>query len=762
MRGNGHRSLPRRLWRRVAPDPAPSDFVLPIQRRGLGRLARSRILCLRLAVLAWITLVICRLVDLQVLQSDRFKRTALRQHEATIDIPARRGGILDRNGRDLALSTPAQSVGVFADQVPDRRALARRLAPALDVDESALRRRLDQGGFQWAKRLVTLAEAQRARDLDLDVLHFETESKRYYPHATVAAHLLGTVGLDHQGQAGLEQRFEWALRGDSGQRLMQYDAHQQRYGMQVLKPSVPGDDLILEIDLDLQSIVEMELERSIRQTRSQAGTVVLMEPSSGAVVAMSSWPRFDPNSLSRTPEDLENTRNFAVSYLVEPGSTFKVLTAAAALEEGVVTVADEFDCEQGAIWVGRRRIRDHHPYGILTMPQVLIKSSNVGIIKVGQRLGKQSLHKYIRRFGFGSATGVPLPGEVSGLVRPLARWSGNSLESLSMGQEIGVTALQMARLFAAVANGGMLVKPRIIRAIRKHEGPEVAVPPEQAERVMGPGTAATIQAILEQVVEVGTGRRARIPDYRVAGKTGTAQMINPVSKSYSDGAYLASFCGFAPVNRAALVGVVMLYDPRGELYYGGSIAAPLFQAVMRRALRSLDVPPLRALPSQSEPVVPVPDLLLADFVEDEREDRGGWGLAVPAVDALSVRPFEVNGPAGHLPFRSDRPAHHPESGSPEPDVLPGPGATHGIDVSLAREPATGAGSVPDMLGMTMREAVVLAARRGIEIETTGSGLVLLQTPAPSEPLSAGQTLQLHFGLSPFASDPGTAPKGRGT
>ncbi len=745
MRRKGHRSLPRRPWRRGAPDPAPSDFTLPIPRHGLGDRARSRIFHCRLAVLAWLALVVLRLVDLQVLQSGGLTQRALSQHQSTVDLPARRGGILDRHGTDLALSTSAQSVGVFADRVPDRRELAGRLAAALDVDEAALRGRLDRGGFQWAKRLLTLAEAKRARGLDLDMLHFETESKRYYPHETVAAHLLGTVGLDHQGQAGLEQRFERVLRGEAGLGVMQYDAHQQRYGMQTLKPSVPGDDLVLEIDLDLQSIVHMELERSIHATESQAGTVVLMEPDSGAVRAMASWPWFDPNSLSRTAKDLENTRNFAVSHLVEPGSTFKVLTAAAALEEGLVTTADEFDCEMGAIWVGRRRIRDHHPYGTLTMPQVLIKSSNVGIIKIGQRLGEASMHRYIRRFGFGSSTGVPLPGEVPGLVRPVARWSGNSLASLAMGQEVGVTALQMARLFAAVANGGMLVKPRIVRAIRERGGAEAPFEREDPVRVMSPGTAATMQAILEQVVEAGTGRRARVPNYRVAGKTGTAQMINPVSRSYSDGAYLASFCGFAPVNRAALVGVVMLYDPRGELYYGGSIAAPLFQAVMRRALRRLDVPPSRAVPPQPAPPSGIPELQLADFVAGGREDEPGTGTVVLAADPAPARPIETAGPAGSV---APRPVRHAESGEPEPRP--------------AGPRTLGQRQVPDMRGMTMREAVVLAARLGIEVETTGSGMVRIQSPGPGERLAGGEPLLLHFGLSPFPADAGAAPARRGT
>lgn len=691
----------QRAWRKNVRDPAPSVWGLAIPKNGLGRLGRNRMLSFRIAGIAWFAIVVLRLFDLQVIQAVDLKRIAVRQQEATVDIPARRGGILDRHGRDLALSTPAQSIGVFADRIEDPRALAATLSQAVAVNERALFDRLQRGGFQWVKRLVTLAEARRARDLDLDILHFETESKRYYPHGSVAAHVVGTVGLDHLGQAGIEQSFEDELSGEPGLGVLQSDARQQRYGRQVLRAAIPGDDLVLDLDLELQSLVHMELERAVRESKSRAGTFVLLKPESGEVLAMSSWPQFDPNNLSRTSRDLENLRNFAVSHLVEPGSTFKVLTAAAALEERRVTTDDEFDCEMGAIWVGRRRIRDHHPYGLLTMPQVLMKSSNVGIIKIGFRLGEERMHDYIRRFGFGSATGIALPGEVSGLVRPLARWSGSSLASLAMGQEVGVTALQMARLFAAVANGGILVKPRVVRALRQRSGPEVEFEREPGVRVVSAETAATMQAILEQVVESGTGRLARIPGYRVAGKTGTAQMINPKSRSYADGAYLASFCGFAPVNDPALVGVAMLYDPRGEFYYGGRIAAPLFGAVLRRALRHLDVPPSRSLPPVWGRKPQVADGSLADFTGGRPEDSPD---SVFLAAAAAPRP-----PAANQPL-----------------------------------------SVPDMRGMTMREALALSGKLGFDIEPNGSGVVRVQSPQPHEPLANGQVVQLYFGLTPIA------------
>ncbi len=701
----------------------------------LGRRGRLRLSWFGFVVLLGIALVLVRLWDLQVRQRGHLSEKAVRQQEAQVDIPARRGGILDRQGAELALSTPVQSIGVFADRVADREALAASLSEMLQVDQAALLARLSRGGFQWVKRLVDLPETERARRLGLDILHFETESKRYYPHGTVAAQVLGTVGIDHHGLAGIEQRFDAQLKGKPGLGVLHYDARQRRYGRQVLRPSVPGSDILLHLDLELQSLAHMELERAVRETRSQAGAIVMMQPTTGEVVAMSNWPRFDPNQLSRTRQELENFRNFAVSYMVEPGSTFKVLTAAAALEEGLVSVDDVFDCEMGGIWIDRRRIRDHAPFGLLTMPQVLMKSSNVGIIKIGYRLGEQRLHDYLERFGFGRSTGVALPGELHGLVRPLSSWSGSSLASLSMGQEIGVTALQMARFFAAIANGGTLVQPSIVRAVREHGSPEVEFEQAPGVRVISADTAATMQAILEQVVESGTGRLAQVPGYRVAGKTGTAQMINPKTRSYVDGAYLASFCGFAPVNDPALVAVAMLYDPRGQFYYGGRIAAPLFAAIMRRSLRHLDVAPSQTLPQDAAPASRIPEVMLADFVQDRREVSSEHTVLVSHAETDKRRPPAVKSAVAQT-RRTLVPALKPR-------------ASGTVDDSEAARVLVR--TAPDMRGLTMREAFSLAAQMGIDIEPDGSGVVHGQSPAPHAALRPGQVLQLRFALAPLVS-----------
>ena len=714
-------------------------------RRLLGSRTRRRVLAVACVAAGGFLLVLARLVDLQVLQHEQLYAKAMRQHVGSVDIPARRGHLIDRRGRELALSMQMDSIGIFSDHVSDPPAVAAALAEAVAVDEHALRRRIERGGFQWVKRTVTLAEAQRARALGLDFLQFEQESRRYYPYGSVAAQVLGTVGIDHTGQAGLEQKFESRLHGTPGRGLMQYDALQRRYGWQVLQAPKPGSDVLLNLDLELQSLADLELERAVRETKSRSGTIVLMRPDSGEILAMASWPRFDPNDLSRTKEDLENLRNFAVSAMVEPGSTFKVLTASAALEEGLVSVDDEFDCEMGGMWIDRRRIRDHHPYGILTMPQVLMKSSNIGTIKIGYRVGSEKLHDYIRRFGFGAKTGVNLPGEIHGLVRPLERWSDASLASLSMGQEIGVTAVQMAGLFGTIANGGVRANPRIVRAIRESGAQEVPLDRPAPERVISQDTAATMQAILEQVVQSGTGRLAQIQGYRVAGKTGTAQMINPVSRSYRDGMYLASFCGFAPVNNPAVVGVVMLFDPRGQFYYGGRIAAPVFSTVVRQALRVLDVPPSRIPSLPVRPPAEVDAVLLADFIEGRADDLGGEPI-FPGRNGAGPG----SGPAG-------REAPAAETVAADMSRQAESVAT----VTLAQEPYGESLTAPDVLGLTMREVFALGAQHGIPIEPHGSGFAQRQYPGPNEALPAGDPIKVVFGTERVELRDASHPAGEG-
>ncbi len=676
-----------------------------------------RIYLFGLAASFWFGVLTLRLWDFQVRQTDRLTEKAANQHEGEVDIRAERGAIFDRSGSELALSTPVNSIGIFPKKIANPDVAAGVLAEILQLDETDLRRKLGSDRFQWVKRLADPAEVERVRQLGLKALHFEEESKRYYPKRSVAAQVLGAVGLDHNGQAGLELYFDKHLRGTDGLGLLQYDANRQYYQRQELQAPIPGSDLLLTLDLRLQSLAELELSKAIGETGSRAGTIVLMRPDSGEILAMANWPPFDPNERARTQQDLEKRKNFALSHMIEPGSTFKVVTASAAIEERLTDPNELFDCEMGGINIGNRRIRDHKPFGLLTLTDVLANSSNVGIIKVGMRLGNEGMHRYLKRFGFGQQTNITLPGEATGLVRPVKRWHSDSLASISMGQEVGVTALQMARLFAVIANDGYLVEPRIVEAVRDHRGQLTPVEHAPKVRVISADTAVTMKAILERVVAGGTGRLAQIPGYRVAGKTGTAQMINPETRSYKDGTYVASFCGFAPVNDPALVAVVVLDAPQGK-YYGGQIAAPVFPKVVHQALRYLDVAPGRPLERGFEQLPEVPEHLLADFIGEE--PVGG-----PAIDAAGQILVASMGSVSSGAFGS-------EAGAARPD-----------ERSNVAVRVTGQ-VTPNFQGMSMREVFATATRLGVTVEADGNGLVLQQSPAPNTPLTRGSVIKVRL------------------
>ena len=691
--------------------PASDDLREPSVAANRRRLLR--IYLFGLAASLWFGLVVVRLWDFQVRQADRLTAKAVNQQEGEVDIRADRGGIYDRTGAELALSTPVQSIGVFPKRIANPQVAVRMLADILQLDEAELSRKFAGRKFQWVKRLADPAEVERVRQLGLKALHYEEEGKRYYPKGAVAAQVLGAVGIDHDGQSGLEFYFDKQLRGADGVRLVQYDARRQHYKSQELRAPVRGDDLLLTLDLRIQSLAELELKRAVKNSVSRAGTIVLMQPKTGEIMAMANWPPFDPNRTARTQDDIEKRRNFAVSHMIEPGSTFKIVTAAAAIEEGVAEPNDLFDCELGGINIGRRRIRDHKPFGMLSLADVLAKSSNVGIIKVGMRVGSGTMYRYVRRFGFGRFTDITLPGETGGLVRPLTRWHSDSLASISMGQEVGVTALQMARLFSIIANDGYLVQPRIVQAVRDHRG--VTTPFEHASkvRVLSSTTATTMRAMLERVVASGTGRLAQIPGYRVGGKTGTAQMINPETRSYKDGTYVASFCGFAPVNDPALVGVVVLDAPRGREYYGGRISAPVFPRVVRQTLRYLDVAPSYSQERKPDRPPEIPDHLLADFVaEDEAE--------VSAADA-----------DGHILVAAQ--------GAPAGAAQADGGNSPAEEKAAVRVADL---TTPDFRGMSMREALKLAVRIGVALNADGHGLVRHQSPRPNTPLTRGAVVKV--------------------
>jgi cell division protein FtsI (penicillin-binding protein 3) len=646
---------------------------------------RLRLMLLALTITLWALVVAIRLVHLQVLDRDFFLQQSTRQSERTINLDPRRGPILDRTGRPLAVSVDAESIYAVPQDVGDENAAASALAHALSLDAAGRREVLAQlsknRAFVWIRRKVDPATARRVRELQLDGIGFVSEHRRYYPQRELGAHVLGYVGLDNTGMYGVEYALEKEIRGRAAKVVVHTDAR-RRPVAQTERPSTEGDAVVLAIDQTIQHIAERELDRAVAETQSVAGMVVVVEPFSGEVLAMAGRPTFNPNRYLAYKTAI--WRNRAVSDVFEPGSIFKIVTAAAGLQEKVVDPNETLDCGHGRIEIAGVTINDHAVYDQLTFAQAVAKSSDVGMIRVAQRLGRDNFARYVRDFGFGEPTGIELPGESGGLFRPVPKWSALSLPSLSFGQEIGVTGLQITMAAAAVANGGYLMKPILVKRVEDGEGRLVReAKPVVVRRVLEPDTVDTLTTILRGVVLDGTGKRAEIPGYPVAGKTGTAQKVDATGR-YSMIDHVASFVGFAPLSRPALVVLASLDTPRGPRNQGGDVAAPLFARVAEGALRVMAVPP---------------------------DDPSRLLRAVAAT------------PENYVPA-----AYRPQPSRP-----------------LVAPPVEEGGLMPDLRGRSAREAAIAAARRGLVVELHGSGQVVEQAPAPGTEIEPGVTCVLTLG-----------------
>ena len=542
-------------------------------------------------------LVISRLAYLQIVRYDDLSRLAERQYSKTVPLRPQRGPIYDRNGRALAVSTEVESVYAIPSRIADRDRVAGLLARALGERPAEIRERLDSDRpFVWIKRKLAPGPAQAVRALRLAGVGTLPESLRFYPNRELAAHVLGFVGFDDRGLEGIELGQDRLLAGEAGVALVERDALGREVTAQptILRAPVPGQGLVLTIDATLQYIAERELDEAWRRTRANAGMVVMLDPRTGEVLALAVRPTFNPNAYQAATA--VEWRNRALTDPFEPGSTFKAILAAAALEEKVVRPDDRFYAEQGAITVANRTIHDWKKYGWLTFREVLKFSSNVGSIKVGLALGRERYYQYMTGFGFGSLTRVDLPGESRGQLRPPARWSGLSLATMSIGQEISVTGLQIVNAFAAIANDGRLMQPHVIRSVLDGQGREVRRVESQAVRqVIAPATATTLREILADVVAQGTGSRAAVEGYAVAGKTGTAQKLDPATRAYSRRPGVLSFVGFVPADAPRLAILTLLDEPK-TVAWGSEAAAPIFAAVARQALRHLEVPPGESAP----------------------------------------------------------------------------------------------------------------------------------------------------------------------
>lgn len=552
---------------------------------------RRRILGIFLLLFLSLGGVAAKLFFLQIQEGDRLTERATKQYQRRLPILSRRGTIYDRTGRELAVSLKVTSVFAQPAAIEDPADAAERLAPILGQPAKEIQARLTSDKpFVWLQRHLDPPQAEAISDLNLRGIGLFPESRRYYPRQELAAHVLGLVGLDDRGLEGLEHQYDDLLGGQPQFVVAQQDALGRIiFRQEESRPQAPIFDLTLTIDEVIQYTAERELARAVEHSRAKAGTAIVMDPSTGDILALANQPTYDPNNYRKANSAAR--RNRAVTDAFEPGSVFKVILLAGALEEGVVRPGDQFHGENGAIEVSGVTIRDHEKYGWLTVRQILTQSSNVGAIKIGQKLGKSLYYHYISGFGFGSPTGLDLPGETPGLMRRPRGWSALSLSALSLGQEISVTPVQIAAAFSAVANGGNLVRPHVVRGLRAVDGSlSRRVEPVVLRRVISSETARTLLDMMRGVVEEGTGKEAALEEYSVAGKTGTAQKLDPATGRYSHQKVVASFVGAVPAEAPRLVILVLIDEPE-TLRWGGSIAAPTFREIARDTLKYLQVPP---------------------------------------------------------------------------------------------------------------------------------------------------------------------------
>lgn len=550
----------------------------------------GRRIVLGVLLLAGFTIVLGRLVHLQVLQAAELSVKADRQHQKSVAVEGGRGSIYDRRGKVLAMNMEVPSVFGVPASLDNPSGVARDLARVLRVRADEIEKKLRQErSFVWIARKVDPEQGRRLERLSLDGIGTVMEGRRYYPKGALLSHVLGFAGMDGQGLEGVERRYDPYLRGEKRQIVLQRDALGRTVFSKGLTEQGPaaGHSVTLTIDEVIQYIAEKELDDVVSATQAKSGVVIVMEPKTGAVLAMAMAPRFDPNSVRGLSAD--RWRNRVVTDAYEPGSTLKIFLAAAALEEHAMTPGSMINAENGRMTVAGTVIHDHEKAKWITFAQAIQRSSNIAAAKIAMALGEDRLFRYLKAFGFGERTEIDLPGESTGLIKEPHEWGRRTLASIAMGQEIGVTALQLASAVSAVANGGWLMRPYVVSEIRDARGQLVAqVTPQVRRRPITAETARKLRTILEGVITAGTGSKAAVAGYRVAGKTGTAQKIDPDTGAYSSSLFVASFAGYVPAEDPRLTIVAIIDEPQGETW-GGTVAAPMFRRVAEQVLTYLGV-----------------------------------------------------------------------------------------------------------------------------------------------------------------------------
>ncbi|HKV63788.1 MAG TPA: penicillin-binding transpeptidase domain-containing protein [Candidatus Acidoferrum sp.] len=657
--------------------------------------------------------VFARLGYLQLICHSEYLTKAQRQQQHVIEITPKRGAIYDRNMHPLAMSIPVDSAFAVPLELADQQLAARLLSGVLGIPRDVLEVRFESShSFVWIARKLPPDKKEAVEALNLKGVYFQKENQRIYPKRDLASHVLGFVDLDEKGLGGIEYELDSQIRGKSEKIIVMADARQRWFdGGEAQRER--GANVVLTLDEKIQYIAERELAAAIAKTHAMAGTVVVMNPNTGEILALANWPKFNPNAANES--SAEARMNRAVTALYEPGSTFKLITLAAAFDQGITRPTEVFDCENGAVYVAGHRIHDHKPFGMLNVADILALSSDVGAIKIALRLGAPKFYDYIRAFGFGQPTGVDMPGESKGILRRLENWSAISIGSISMGQEVGVTPIQLISAVSAIANGGILYKPHIVAEVRRGdqllpaEGPLASVEPR---RVIRPETAATLRRLMEGVILKGTGPLARLDGWTAAGKTGSAQKIDPTTGRYSRTQLIASFTGFAPINNPAVTILVSLDSPVGQ-HEGGQVAAPVFKRIAEQVLPYLDVP--RDVPIG-------PRLIQAAYRNRDVSDSSVYEDFTPA--DFSEQPDQP--PAKSAATKS----------------------TEGHNSMTAVTVAVDEGGdiqMPDFSGKTMREVTEMCLKLGLDPVLIGSNLATNQTPAAGAKARRGAKVTVQFG-----------------
>lgn len=759
--------------------------------------ARKRIALLSLIVLVWVLAIAARLGNLQVVRHEELASYARSQQTRRSHLLAPRGAIYDRQGNPLAVSLEYQSIAINPMRVPIPGLAAAQLAKAFGLDQQKLEEKIlhyqnNRWGFLWIRRWASPDDLRAAKALRADWIEYYRESKRHYPKHELASHVLGSVGVDGSGLFGLEQSMHYLLQGEDGQETILQDVRRRAIQSEVTHQPRPGIGLRITLDQRVQSAAESALRNAIALHRVPSGSVVVMDPNTGDILAMANYPDFDPNVYPRSTKDMEARLNRAVSLEYEPGSVFKIVTLAAGLEQTRLRPDTIIPCGNGLLRLPGRTIRDAHPYSALSFADVLAKSSNIGSIHVANTVGKDRMYEYVRSFGFGTRTGLPLPYEQSGYVWPMHQSSsqkvyGSILASVAMGHQISATTVQLAQACSVIANGGLLVKPRLVMELRHPDGTVIPQEGKRGERVLKPETAITMRKLMEGVMLTGTGKAGRLQRWTSGGKTGTAQIFDLKQRRYLR-LYNSSFLGFAPLQNPAIVVAVTL---NGTTLYGGTIAAPVFREVAAETLRILGIPMdsdatlLAKTPTVNEPetlegdpgldgtpLTPLgtklpPDArreLIAMLQEAMREDPEieEWMLGNPRRADLPATPVVAVAPAPQPPDTDsslkdwEAAAHRNGNAQPSLQELTGSDARAADTpafqpVTAAAAPSDGVTVVhldtltaPDFLGKSMRDVMSQAMAAGLEVQVFGRGVARQQIPPPGTKMPRGLAVRVMF------------------